>query len=78
MSVIHPRWCEKRHIHTYSYCNIVTGYTFSGRDRNGKAFDFSAIIVIDRERVDMPEYAMDDDKAIKKVQAMAIISEASC
>jgi hypothetical protein len=50
-------------------------HTFSGRARNGSALDFSAIIVMDLERVDTPENAMDDDRAIKRVQAMAIISD---
>ena len=48
--------------------------TFSGRARNGKAFDFSAIIVIDLERVDTPENAIADDTTRSKVQILAIIA----
>ena len=47
--------------------------TFSGRARKGSAFDFSAIIVIDRVREATLENAIADDSARRKVVATAII-----
>lgn len=47
--------------------------TFSGRARKGSAFDFSAIIVIDRDREATLENAIADDSARRKVVATAII-----
>lgn len=53
--------------------NYDSNYTFSGRARKGRALDFSAIMVIDLERVAKPENATVDDTTRSKVKATAIM-----